>query len=131
MNLEETKKLFENDRFATGMGAQISSLGSNEAICTLNLDDSHRNAANNIQGGAVFTLADFAFGVASNPDGIRCVSHSCHITFLKATKGSVLTAHAKLISNTRRTCTYEVRVTDDLGTTVAVCIFNGQVVTNI
>jgi len=131
MSIAETKKLFANDRFAAGMGAEILSIGENEAVCELVLNDSHRNAKGNIQGGAIFTLSDFAFGVAANPDEeIYCVLHNASMTYIKMTKGSVLTARAKVISRTRHTRTCEVTVTDDLGITVATGIFNGQVIVN-
>jgi len=38
----------------------------------MKIEDKHLNAANVVQGGALFTLADLAFAIASNSRGQRC-----------------------------------------------------------
>ena len=41
----------------------------------MKIEPRHRNAAGIIMGGAIFTLADFAFAVASNHEKIRhCIA---------------------------------------------------------
>jgi len=39
------------------------------AICSLTLEAKHKNALGAVMGGVYFTLADFAFAVASNWQG--------------------------------------------------------------
>ena len=56
------------------------------------------------------------------------VSTTSQITFLKAAKGSVLTARAELIREGRTSVYAEVTVTDDLGTLVARITASGAVV---
>ena len=64
--LEEVRERFSQDRFATVNGAVIEAVGEGYAKCSIILNETHRNALGAVMGGAIFTLADFAFAVASN-----------------------------------------------------------------
>ena len=78
------------------------------------------------QGGAVFTLADFAFAVACNGFADRiAVSLQHDITYLAPAKGKTLIAEAIRQKAGRSTCFCTVDVTDDLGTHVAYMTVNG------
>ena len=124
--LEEVKARFEGDRFARSSGAEIVSAGLGEAECRLALEDRHMNANSVPLGGAIFTLADFAYGVAANGcSGRNSVSQHVSITYLAPAKGNVLTARASCIRSGRKTCLYQVTVTDELGTQVAYATVNG------
>lgn len=70
-------------------------------------------------GGAIFTLADFAFAVASNWNKPLNVSTTSQITFLGTAKGARLVAEARKVKEGRSTCYYLVDVSDDLGNPVA------------
>lgn len=125
--LEEARKYFANDRYATeATGIIIDSIGQDTARCSLVLEDRHRNAIGGVMGGVIYTLADFAFAVASNfGREVNTVSVVGTASFLSATKGNILYAEAKLLKDGRSTCFYEVNVTDDLGRLIAVVNFNG------
>ena len=43
--LEEVRKVFEGDRFATENGAVIDEVGEDFAVCSLEIKDGHKNAA--------------------------------------------------------------------------------------
>lgn len=60
-SLAQVRELFQDDRFATLNGAQITEIGDHFAKCELELEKRHRNALGAVMGGATFTLADFAF----------------------------------------------------------------------
>lgn len=64
--LKKVQERFKNDRFATDNGAVIEEVGEGYARCVMSLDEHHYNAVGSVMGGAVFTVADFAFAVASN-----------------------------------------------------------------
>lgn len=67
--LDEARKLFSKDLYATKMsGIEIDEVGDNYAKCSMPLTENHRNAYGGIMGGSIYTLADFAFAVASNFD---------------------------------------------------------------
>lgn len=76
-------------------------------------------------GGAIFTLADFAFAVASNWNKTASVSLSASISFLGGAKGAKLIAEAVKLKEGRKTCYYEVTVCDELGNQVAHMTSNG------
>ena len=117
--LNEVRDFFANDRFATDNGAVIEEVGENSATVSMTIEDHHRNAVGIVMGGAIFTLADFAFAVASNHENPGTVSLSANITFLKASKGSKLIAKAECVRDGRTTCYYRVTVTDNTGTLIA------------
>jgi acyl-CoA thioesterase len=76
--------------------------------------------------GAIFALADTAFGLASNSHGILAAGIDAHIAFpAPASTGEVLTATALEVSRSRRLAIYRVEVHAGNGTLVAV--FTGTV----
>ena len=92
----------------------------------MKLTDRHKNAYGGVMGGAIYTLADFAFAVASNYDK-ECATVSLvgQASFMSATNGNELFATARLLKDGKRNCFYEVTVTDDLNKPVAVVSFTG------
>ncbi len=125
ITLEQVQDRFAEDRFATENGAVIEAVEDGYARCTMPITPKHLNAAGTVMGGAIFTLADFAFAVAANwNQGLR-VSLSSQITFLGVAKGTTLIADARRIKEGRSSCYYQVEVKDDLGNMVAHVTANG------
>ena len=126
-SLEEAREIFSHDRYATVLsGAEVDEIGENYAKCSMRLTENHKNAYGGVMGGAIYTLADFAFAVASNYDKeYATVSVVGSASFMSSPKGSILYAEAKLIKDGRSNCFFEVTVTDDLDKLVAVVTFNG------
>ncbi|MBQ5533984.1 MAG: PaaI family thioesterase [Lachnospiraceae bacterium] len=126
-SLEEARREFSRDLYATKQsGIVIDRIGENYALCSMELTGDHRNAYGGVMGGAIYTLADFAFAVASNFDKeMATVSLVGEASFLSMSKGSVLYAEAKLIKDGRTNCFYDVYITDDLGKDIAVVSFTG------
>ena len=126
--LDEVRERFSKDRFATVNGAVIETVDEGFARCSMELNDTHRNALGAVMGGAIFTLADFAFAVASNWNKDPRVSLTASISFLGRAKGNKLIAEASKIREGRRTCCYEIIVSDELGSQVAHMTSNGFIV---
>lgn len=126
--LEEVRKIFEGDRFATENGAVIEEIGDHSATCSLIIKDSHRNAMGAVMGGTYFMLADFTFAVAANWKNMGCVSLRSDISFLGATKGEKLIAKAVCVKDGRNTACYRVDVWDDLGNLTATVTATGYCV---
>lgn len=80
-NLRRSKRSFADDRFATENGAVIEEIGDGYAKCSVKLERKHKNAMGGVMGGVYFTLADFAFAVASNHEKMGVVSISSNIVF--------------------------------------------------
>lgn len=125
MTLDEVRERFSHDRFATVNGAVVEEVDDGYARCSMELNETHRNALGAVMGGAIFTLADFAFAVASNWNKNPQVSLNASISFLGKAKGTKLIAQAQKVKEGRKTCYYEVAVSDELGTQVAHMTSNG------
>lgn len=125
IDLEHIRAHFKNDRFATGIGVVIDSVTEDKASCSLELNESHKNSVGNVQGGAIFTLADLTFAVHCNlawvcgEDVGVTVGQSCNISFLKSTKGCRLIAESTCLSKGRSISVYRISVKDDLGVLIA------------
>lgn len=120
--LERVREFFCGDVFATSAtGIVIEEIGEKWAKCRLDLDSRHKNAANQVMGGVMFTLADFTFAVATNrsKDAVT-VTTSASISFLGTVKGDCLFAESKLLKDGRRSCFYEIEIKDSLGNLVAI-----------
>ena len=111
--MSELARIFEKDRFATGIGVELLEVAEGRAVARLAVGPQHLNAAGVVQGGAVFTLADFAFAVASNSRGNLALAIEAHVTFLRAVRTGVLRAEAREEGGSRRLSTCTVRVTDE------------------
>ncbi len=118
-DIEEIREFFSHDMYAADTGAYIEDVGDNYAKVSLTLNAHHKNAVGGVMGGVYFTLADFAFAVASNWQKPGTVSITSDISFIGVPKSDKVIAETELIKNGRSTCCYNVRVTDDFGTPLA------------
>lgn len=124
--LEEIKQYFADDKFATlQAGAEIIEAKEHYSLVSCDIEDHHKNARGGVMGGAIYTLADFAFAVAANCAGNATVTVTASISYLKPVKGTKLYAKASPIKEGRSMVFYEVKVTDDLGTEVAIVNVTG------
>ena len=125
MDLHRAKKYFANDRFAVLTGVQIVEVNPGYCKTKLVIEEKHLNAAGVVQGGAVFTLADLAFAIASNSHGQLALAINVNISYLLAKSKGTLYATATEVDEPGRLGAYDVLVTDDEDQTVA--RFNGMV----
>jgi len=123
MNTEKLKAFFKNDRFAALAGIEIIDVSIGYCKAKMEIKDMHLNAANVVQGGAIFTLADFAFALASNSHGQLALAINVNISFLKGKSTGTLYATATELADPKRIGVYKVDVTDENGEMVA--CFNG------
>jgi acyl-CoA thioesterase len=120
LSLDEVREFFAQDRFATeACGCTVLEASHGHAVCAFDIEPVHRNAQENIMGGAIFTLADFALAVACNMGENPTVAVSNTIEFFSVAKGSRLIATADADKSGRSMGFYTVDVADDLGTKVA------------
>jgi len=128
-DLERARAVFMKTPFAAQLtGCGIEDVGPGYARCSLALEPRHMNSLGQPMGGAIFTLADFAFAIASNFDRDVFVSTSADVHFIAAAKGGTLYAEAREIRSGRRTCLFSVEVSDELGTQVAYVTVSGMLV---
>lgn len=123
--LEEAREFFYKDKFAVTTGVTLDEIGEDEAICSLEITDDHKNAYGGVMGGVIFTLADFTFAVLSNQIHQLTVAQQVDIHYLSAPKGEKLIAKATCRKNGRTSCIVNVDVSDDTGRDVAQFIGTG------
>ncbi len=116
-------RFFKNDQFAERANIELLSVSPGAARAKMTLHPHHANGYGTVQGGAIFTLADFAFAAASNSHGNVAVAINVSITFMKAGKVGTLWAEAREISRNFKLGSYTVEVKDDQGELVA--LFQG------
>jgi len=115
----------DNDLFARHNGIELLDVGTGRAIVRMKIEPYHFNAAGTVHGGAIFTLADYAFAVASNSHGRIAMGISTCVNFVKAAVKGTLHAEAVENSINQKLASYTVTVTDDDKSIIA--IFQGMV----
>ena len=91
-NIEEAREYFSRDRFATENGMTLDELDESHAVTSMAVGDRHRNAFGGVMGGAIFTLADFAFAALTNDSTHLTVAQQVSVNYLSAPKGERLVA---------------------------------------
>lgn len=124
--LQQAQDFFKNDIYATETtGIVIEDAAPGYGRATLSIQKRHMNAGNVVMGGAIFTLADFAFGLAANTGNAPTVTLNATISYLNVPKGDTLIAEARTIKSGRSTCVVEIRITDNLDNVVAISTMTG------
>lgn len=128
-DLERARRVFGTVGYAMELtGCVIEEAAPGFARCSLKIEDKHRNGLGTVMGGAIYTLADMAYAVASNFDRDVFVTSSSHIYFLKSAVSGTITATAREIRSGRQTCVFEVEVRDDAGDEVAHATIGGTLI---
>ncbi len=124
-SIEEARAFFSNDRFATENGMTLDELDDGRAVCSLALSERHRNAQGGVMGGAIFTLADFAFAALTNDRDRSTVAQQVSVSYLASPRGGRLVATARYRKNGRSSCVVNVDVADDTGRDIAQFVGTG------
>lgn len=73
-------------------------------------------------GGAIFALIDEAFETASQTHGTIAVALNVNVNYISSPQaGARLRAEAQEVSRTKKTATYDIKVTDQDGGLIATC----------
>jgi acyl-CoA thioesterase len=118
-DLENVKQRLRDDQFAERCNIELLSVTSGRASARMTLHPHHRNGIGTVQGGAIFTLADFTFAAAANSHGAVSVAVNASITFMKAAGTGTLWAEARELAMNFKIGTYSVEIKDDQGDLVA------------
>jgi len=112
-NRSRLESVFETDDYVNELGAKLVEWEGGRAVFRLAPDRRHHNFVGSVHGGALFSLADAALGVASNSWGRICVALTIEAQFLSAPADEVLIATAVERSRTRRTGAYAIDVVSE------------------
>ena len=125
--LDEAREYFSHDRYAVDVtGIVIDDVGEDYSKVSVDVQDKHLGARDHVMGGVFFTLADFAFAVATNTPDHFTMTLNSSINYLRQPKDGHLIAECHSIKNGRRTCLFEVEITDGQGNLLAVVTTNGM-----
>jgi acyl-CoA thioesterase len=123
--MESHTTFFVKDAYAKQAGIELLECSLGMAKVKMEICDKHKNSHGTVHGGAIFTLADTAFALASNSHGIPAAAINAHISYVKSATSGTLFAQAEEFSINPKIATYTVRVTDENGENIA--IFQGMV----
>ncbi len=123
--MDTTTGFFDQDLYARFNGITLVEMGTGTAKVSMKIREQHRNSHGTVHGGAIFTLADTAFALASNSEGIPAAAINASITYMKAAREGTLYAVAEEFAKNPKLATYVVTITDDAGERIA--LFQGMV----
>jgi len=119
------KAMFGRDAASQSLGMQIVKMGPGYALLTMPVRPDMLNGHQTCHGGFIFALADSAFAFSCNSYNRNTVASGCSIDYLAPGRsGDVLTAEAIEQSRAGRTGVYDVTVSNQAGTRIA--LFRGK-----
>lgn len=117
------------DQASHWLGIELGEVTPGTAVLTLTVQPNHCNGHGICHGGFIFTLADTAFAFACNSYNQAAVAQQNAITFCEPGHvGDVLTAHAVEVVRQGRSGVYDVTVTRQDGTIIAVMRGNSRTI---
>ena len=131
-NRGRLEAVFRSDAYVKEIGAELVEWDGGRAVFRLAADAAHLNFVGSVHGGAMFSLADCALGVASNSWGRICVALTVDVQYLSAgVGGETLRATALERARTRRTASYAIEVVSETDGTLragfqAMCFRTGR-----
>lgn len=115
-------KQIEKEPFGKKFGVKLIDIQEGYAKVEMRFTQDLENIFGMAHGGAIFSLIDAAFEIASNSHGTMAVALNMNINYLASPeKGAMLSAEAREINRTKKTAAYDIRATDDSGKLLASC----------
>ena len=116
------------DGLCRTLGITLLEGAPGHASVAMRVDARHLNFNGGGHGGAIFALADSAFGLASNSHGPLASGIDAHITYGHAVRaGDRLVARATELQRKRRIAVYRIDVTRDDAEQTLISTFTGTV----
>ncbi len=113
-------RAFDESPYARLLGMRVAELAPGRVTISLELRDEHRNAAGFVHGGVIMSLADHAFGYATNALGRPYVAVQFGINLVAAPAvGTTIYAEAQVLQAGRRAGSAEMTVRDGGGKLLA------------
>ena len=124
----QVRERFDASPYALFMGMRLVELATGYAKVEMKVREEHRNWDGRVQGGAIVSLLDQAFGAALNTLERIYVAVQLNVNFVAAPEGDTLFAESTVLHRGRSLGVSEMVVTDGggrliargLGTTVVV-----------
>ncbi|MBJ6724993.1 PaaI family thioesterase [Geomesophilobacter sediminis] len=109
--------------FAQALGIELVDLQDGfSAVEMTYVPERMNNLFARAHGGAIFGLIDEAFETVCQTIGRVTVALNVSVNYVATPEpGARLRAEARELTGTKRTASYDIRVTDDRGETIALC----------
>ncbi len=113
----------EKEPFAKALKINLIELAPGHSLVEMKYDPaSMNNIYERAHGGALFALIDEAFETASQTDGTIAVALNVNVTYVSSPQPGVkLRAEARRVSQTKKTASYDIKVSDGNDTLIATC----------
>jgi acyl-CoA thioesterase len=119
---EAIRRRVAEEPYAEKMGLKLVEVAEGYALVEMRFTEEMENIFGMAHGGAIFSLIDEAFEVASNSHGTVSVALSMSVTYVSSPKkGETLQAEAEEVSRSNRVATYDIRVKTAGGSLIAIC----------
>lgn len=120
MDMPSLQNFFNSaDAFARHNGMTITEVREGFARAEMEIRPCHLNGAQTVHGGALFTLADFAFAAASNARGQVALSINSSISIFKGAHTGKLVAEARELSHSPKLASFEATIRNEAGDLLA------------
>ena len=113
----------KREPFAQALKMELVELEDGYSVVKMVYDpDKMDNIYNRAHGGAIYALIDEAFETAGQTDGTVAVALNINVTYVSSPEPGVqLGAEARRVSRTKKTASYDIKVTDQNGRIVSLC----------
>lgn len=105
--------ILNQDQFSKWMGIQLIEIRDKYCLIEMSIRQEMINGLGTVHGGVTFAFADSALAFSSNNTNDASVALQCNINFTKAVRyGDVIRAESILISDTKKTGIYDIKITN-------------------
>lgn len=113
----------EKEPFAQALSMELVELELGYSAVEMIYDPSTmNNIYDRAHGGAIFSLIDEAFETAGQTEGTVAVALNVNVTYVSSPRqGKRLRAEARQVNRTKRTASFDIRVSEKDGQLIATC----------
>jgi len=120
---EAIENAVKKEPFAQALEMELVELAEGHSVVKMVYDpEKMSNLFARAHGGAIFALIDEAFEIAGQTEGTIAAALNVNVTYVSSPEpGLPLQAEARRISQTRKTASYDIKVTDQNGQIISLC----------
>lgn len=113
----------KREPFARKLKMELMELEDGHSVVKMVYDpEKMDNIYSRAHGGAIFGLIEEAFETSAQTDGSVAVALNMNVTCVSSPEpGAQLQAESQLISQTKKTASYDIKVTDENKNLIALC----------
>jgi len=117
------EKAVLTEPFAKAQQFELKALEDGFSVVEMLYRPEHQdNIYGRAHGGAIFGLIDEAFETAAQTDGTVAVALNVNVTYTASPQpGRRLRAEARRVGRTKKTASFDIKVTDQEGELIALC----------